>query len=162
MSIIFRNNTVCALCGKAIKNGEEIFSFPAFIQNTKDPFYQFNDASFHKLCLEENVLGKRAISYAQKFTHATRPENRICFIGKNLVHDFNDYIFIDMLTSNESEYLFKFNFLTIDKNNIRKWDERDEFLEAIVTLKNSEKWSDLDNFKYLDHLFYLISGKKIQ
>jgi hypothetical protein len=94
------------------------------------------------------------------YTDATRPENRICFISKNLIRDFNDYIFIDMLISNENKDLFKFNFLTIDKNNIRRWDERDEFLEAIVALKNSEKWSDLDNFRYLDHLFYLISGKK--
>jgi len=160
MAITFINQTVCSLCGKELKSGERIISLPAFVQNTKDPFYQFNDSAFHAECLQNHPLGVKAIKFSNQFVFSTRPENRICSVGQNVIQDFNDYIFIDLLTSDEQEQLYKFNFTTLDRRNLEKWSYRDDFLTSVEKFKSDGKWGDVKSFKYLDNLIEKIGRLK--
>lgn len=158
MAITFINQTICPICGKEISNSEHFFSFPAFVQNTKDPFYQFNDSSFHAECLQKHPLGNKALEFANQFIFKTRPENRICSAGGNVIQSFDDYIFIDLLTSNDHEELYGFNFTTLDKNNIKKWSDRSRFVTLAAKFKDEDKWGDLSTYRYLDNLIEKISS----
>jgi len=40
----------CALCGHAIRPGEDAFITPDFIANEADPFWRFADAPMHRAC----------------------------------------------------------------------------------------------------------------
>jgi hypothetical protein len=149
---LFFINQKCLLCQKEINDTQKIFSFPAFIQNTNDQFYQFNDSVFHLECLQKHPLGNRAIRFAEYFVFSIRTENRICTVGKNKIRNFEDYIFVDLLTTDEQEDLYQFNFMTIDKNNLYKWKERGKFIAACIKFKEQNKWSDFGEFNYLDNL----------
>lgn len=158
MAIFFTENNNCSLCNDKIKTEGEIYMFPPFIQNTKDIYYKFNDTGFHFNCLKNDKLGKQAILFAEEYIYKTRPQNRICIIGGNLIQNFDDYIFIDMLTSNKEEPLFRFNFTTLDKNNLNKWEDRETFIGIADTFQKDNKWGDFTTFKYLD---FLINEVKI-
>ncbi|RKT01464.1 hypothetical protein [Chryseobacterium defluvii] len=157
MAIIFTDKTECLLCGKKITDEEDFFIFPPFIQNVKDIYYKFNDTGFHSNCLKNDELGNQAILFAQEYIDKTRPKNRICIVGGNLIQRFEDYIFIDMLTSDKEEALFKFNFITLDRNNLQRWNDRENFIQYAEEFKKENKWEDLTEFKYLDNLIKKVS-----
>jgi hypothetical protein len=158
MAIVFINQTMCSICCKELKKEDKIFSFPPFVQNTKDPFYQFNDTACHIECLKNHPLGNMAIKFAREYFLKTRPENRICYIGNNLISNSDDYIFLDLLTSNEAEELHAFNFTTLDRSNLKKWDKRDKFLKIASKFRDNGKWGDFGTYKYLDRLIDSIKG----
>ncbi|PIF46703.1 hypothetical protein CLU96_3742 [Chryseobacterium sp. 52] len=158
MAIIFRGSTVCSLCNDKIKTEDKIYMFPPFIQNTKDIYYKFNDTGFHFNCLKNDKLGKQAILFAEEYIYRTEPKNRICIVGGHLIQNFNDYIFIGMLTSDKDEPLFRFNFTTLDKNNLNKWEDRETFIGIAERFQKENKWCDFTPFQYLD---FLINKVKI-
>lgn len=156
MSITFINQTKCKICDRKINTLEDFFSFPPFIQNTKDPFYKFNDSTFHLNCLNKHSLGKKAMELAKQYFYNTRPENRRCIVDGKIVDNYNDYIFIDVLTSNEEENLYKFNLITLNRNNVTKWGDRNNFLCIARKFLDDGKWSDLTSYKYLNKLIFSI------
>lgn len=157
MAIVMMGASVCPLCNKIIEEHESIVMFPPFVQNVKDSFYVFNDAGVHFSCVERHILGKQALIYRDNFLFKTRPENRICDIGGNKIESPSDYLFFDLLTSNVSESLNKFNFITIDKRNISKWKEKDEFLNLATKFLEDDKWGNLTDFNYLNYLITEVS-----
>ncbi|MBC7228644.1 MAG: hypothetical protein H5T61_15665 [Thermoflexales bacterium] len=52
MALIEYGVTLCPLCGEPINTPEECISFPHFIEDRGDPFWQYSDAAFHKKCFE--------------------------------------------------------------------------------------------------------------
>ncbi|WP_449397594.1 hypothetical protein [Chryseobacterium wanjuense] len=152
MAITFINQTECGICNEKITDLENIFSFPPFIQNIKDPLYQFNDSTFHINCLNKHPLGKKAIELAKQYFHNIRPENRKCIVDGKIIENYQDYIFIDVLTSNEQEELYKFNLITLNRNNLQKWKDRNDFLCIAEKYINDGKWEDLTSYKYLNKL----------
>ncbi len=139
-----------------IRDEKNFFTFPPFIQNTKDIFYQFSDTSFHTSCLKNHVLGKRAVEFAEKYIINTRPENRKCIIDKKVITDYNNYIFVDLLTSDNSEELYYFNFITLNKKNLDIWTDRENFVSVAKRFISEGKWGDFSSYKYLDELIKLI------
>lgn len=161
MSILILNSTSCSICNNSLKENDDIYSFPAFLQNTKDPMYLFNDSSFHIDCLNNHVLGAEAIELAESFIYATRPSNRICKVGGNSIKSPDDYIFIDVLTTDKREDLYQFNLTTLDRNNLPKWLQKDEFIRVAIEFKKQDKWGDFSSYKYLDGLIEKVSQYKI-
>jgi len=54
--------------------------------------------------------------------------------------------------------LSKFNFLTLNKDNIDKWDQKQAFLIAARQFNHEGKWEGLSEFNYLDYLISLIDS----
>ena len=156
MAIIITGKSKCPICNEVMNESDEIVLFPPFVQNVNDPFYIFNDAGVHLTCLRDHKLGKQAIEYRNIVIEKTRPENRICDIGGNVITKPDDYLFIDLLTSDLSEELSKFNFMTIDKNNLSQWQKRELFQDAAHRFINEGKWKSLTDFNYLSYLIIQI------
>ncbi|CAM1362409.1 conserved hypothetical protein [Tenacibaculum litopenaei] len=153
MNIIMKNFS-CSICG--LKLDKDIHSFPPFVANLKDPLYKYGDTSFHSNCLENNE-GKKAIELSERSLFHIKPVNRICKIDGNLITDPDDYLFIPLLTSNENEELYKFNFLTFSKKNIKKWPNGNKFIEVADDFIKEGKWLDTSEFKFLNHLIQEVS-----
>jgi len=130
MSILFTSLSTCCVCGKTIEktmlNLDESVSFPPFIQNVSDPLYKFNDDNAHVECLE-NDLGRLALEARKNFELATRLSLRRCVVSGKPIVDWEDFIFIDMLTSDKNDPRYKFNFTVIGRNNLSKWKNLEEF-----------------------------------
>lgn len=160
MAITIIGRTLCSLCNMEIKDKEVAFSFPPFIQNTKDIFYQFADSSFHQNCLENHILGKKAVEFAQLFFINTKPENRRCIVDKKIIQDYNDYIFIDLLTSDNLDELYNFNFTTLNKKNLCKWTSKESFVYLAKKFIVDGRWGDITSYKHLENLIELIENSK--
>lgn len=152
MALVFANLTVCNICNRIIKQDDEIIGFPPFISNAKDPFYFFNDAAFHKTCLLNHSLGKKAISFIDRLYFKTKPENRKCDIGGGEIPSFSDFIFVPMLTSDATESVYKYNFMTINKRNIPNWPGRQKMLEDLKEYNSSGNWENPLSSKHLEQL----------
>ena len=159
MSILILNQTVCSLCGNALREGENILNIPAFVINIKEPIYFFSDNNFHKDCLLKHPLGEKVIKYSNLFIEQTRPENRICIVSKELITHFENHLFIEFLTSKEEDFLQQFNFIHINRKYIPIWESKNEFLNSLKHLKSSTKWKEDPSIKfvYLDGLINELS-----
>jgi hypothetical protein len=122
------------------------------VANNNDPLILFNDAALHYKCLIEHPSGQKAISLTEQLILRTRPKNRICEIGGNMIERPDDYIFIPLLTSDEQDPLYRFNFMNIDRNNLGKWQARNEFIELCTIAKNESMWKNNVAHNYLDIL----------
>jgi hypothetical protein len=152
MALFIEGKSECPICGKPINKKEKRISFPAFVANAKDPLYIFNDETCHQVCVENHKLGHKAVEMADRFLKIFSPENRKCTIGGNAILSYDNFIGSSLLTSDETEELFEFNFMLFDKNNVSKWNKLNSFLEAASKFKNENKWGDLPGYNYLDIL----------
>lgn len=135
---------------------KKLYSFPAFVANSSDLMFKYNDQSFDLDSLNSEE-GQKAIQLSEQCLFNIKPVNRICTVSGNRIMSPDNYLFIPLLTSNEKEALYKFNFLTFDRNNLSKWDEREKFIETAKHFKNEGKWSDSSDFKFLDDLIEKMS-----
>lgn len=140
MALFFPGQSECPYCRKVISENDKAYLFPPFISNANDPFWQFNDAVFHLNCLTKHPLGKRATSFAERYFFTINPTNRICVAGKNPIAGPEDYIYINLLTSDEDEKLFSYSFLTLDRNNLSIWNDREDFISSARKFIEEKKW----------------------
>ena len=152
MSILLLGKSTCPICGLTINEGDQYYSFPAFVMNIRDELLFFNDNSFHLDCLNRHELGEIAKKYADLFSERIKPENRICLNTGKHVTGPEDHIYIGYLTSNGEDYLNEFNFTRVCKSGLADWGLRKPLVEALVRLKNSGKWQELAGQDYLGKL----------
>jgi len=50
MAIIITGKTRCAICDRALEEGEEIVSTSHFIADPQNPLWRFSDAGMHQTC----------------------------------------------------------------------------------------------------------------
>lgn len=158
MAIIIQNQSECPICHTILYDHQNIVMFPAFISNTKDPLYLFNDAGIHYSCLKKHSSGNKALGFMEKVMFKIKPENRICDIGKNMIDTPENHLFIDLLTSDEKEKLYSFNIMNIDIRNISMWPDRQDFIAAAEQFLVDEKWEFLSSFNYLDYVLKKIKS----
>jgi len=141
MALIFNGITECKLCNCKITDKDSIVAFPAFIVNECDPLFMFNDSVFHESCLLKHRSSDEILQRLRKYSHATGPGKRKCLVCKSEIKNPDDYLFIDYLTSDERKFLYKYNYTHLHKSHIDKWVDREEVIEELVRLNDSENWS---------------------
>ncbi|WP_223607548.1 hypothetical protein [Chryseobacterium sp. OSA05B] len=126
--------------------------FPAFIPNVKDSLYLFNDAGVHHSCLAKHPLGSKVSAFLETMIFKTRPKNRFCDIGGNIIDLPENYLFTNLLTSDEKDTLYSFNFMNIDIRNLSKWKDRKNFIDAIEKFEEEKEWEEIGGFNYLEYV----------
>ncbi|KMQ63108.1 hypothetical protein ACM46_14310 [Chryseobacterium angstadtii] len=137
---------------------QNIILFPAFIPNVKDSLYLFNDTGMHHSCMEKHSLGSKVSAFLDKMIFKTRPENRICDIGGNIIDLPENYLFISLLTSDETDKLYTFNMMNIDIRNISIWPELQDFIAAAERFLEKEKWESIGSFNELEYVLEKIKS----
>lgn len=127
---------------------DTLIMFPPFVANLKDPVYFFNDEAFHDACFQTHPLANRALALRELFEAATA--NRLCHISQKPVSAPEGGIFIPLITSDENEELYKFDFMCFDRNNISNWNEREYFIETMNRFKAEDKWRDRPGYEFFD------------
>ena len=148
MAIVILSQTICPICNTVLNDGDDIIGFSAFVPNTKDPLFFFNDSAFHKACLARHPLGAKATSLANKASS----RNRTCLVSGTTITEPEHYFSTGLLSSDENSSLYPFNFITIDKRNIKLWNEREKLRQALIEMRSSGNWSEYDGTKYLDNM----------
>ncbi len=156
MSVLILGKTICPICKQVLNDGNNIFSFPAFVINTRDPLYYFSDASFHITCLNENPVAPLAKKYSELFVENLKPMYRKCIVSGEVITDYDNNIFVEYLTSNKENLLHQFNFIHIDKRNLYKWDKANQFKTGLINLIESGYWQEQEGSHYLEHLIKLL------
>lgn len=59
----------CALCGEAIRSGEDAWATPDFLADDDDPFWRFADAAMHRACF---LVWDRRKAFVARFNRAAR------------------------------------------------------------------------------------------
>lgn len=152
MAQIFYSITKCPICGKVLNERDVVIAFPPFVPNIKDQLYLFSDQGCHKNCVNNHPLGSVAIKLSNEFLFETRPDNRICKISGSVISIPDFYFFTGLLTSDQNEPLYRYNFITMDRRSIKLWDKREDLLRELISFKESGKWKDLYGTGYIDKI----------
>ena len=69
MDRIEAGRAYCALCGDAIRPGEDALYTPDFLADETDPFWRFADAAMHRACF---LVWDRRKAFVARFNRAAR------------------------------------------------------------------------------------------
>jgi len=90
-------------------------------------------------CLQTHPLSEKAISLSRKFIQDVSPKNRLCTVSKTIITDPDSYIYTGLLISDEREPIYKFNFITLNKNNFKEWEYKDDFIRELQKFTSEHK-----------------------
>jgi hypothetical protein len=152
MAIVIKGLSKCPLCGEVLDDNLEFTLFPPFTSNTKEPLFLFSDNGVHIACLDKHPLKEKALFNRVKYHKNLPSVNSKCIIDGCSIENPSDVLAIGLLTSLETEALYKFNFITINKRNLMRWQERNEFVELVLKFMYDGKWNSLTSFNYLEYL----------
>jgi hypothetical protein len=151
MAIVIENKSICPLCNKVLNTLREYTLFPPLTGNEKDKLFLISDEGVHVDCLEKNGLENLALYFRDEIGKQI-PLRLICHVDGQQLSNPENIILFGLLTSNEQEELSKFNFLTINRQNIKQWKEREQFIRLAREFIESGKWKGFLNFNYLEDL----------
>lgn len=137
MALIVRGMS-CALCREPLHDGREIAAMTAFIANQADELYIFNDAAFHRACLESHPLREKALKRYEDVRAFSRAE-RICAHCAAPI-DPDHLLAIGHLTDDASDPLFEFNYTVLDERHLLEWDKYSRFEELVGAFQNSSRY----------------------
>ena len=141
MAIIIVGKSKCPICNKILQDVEDSTSFTAFIGNTKDELYIFNDAGLHTACLLNHPNGTRALELAEE-CHAAFMKKK-CIVTGETITDYREHFFLALLTSDVTEPLYRYNFITLNRKNIPAWKDREDFINTAEKFIAERKWANL-------------------
>ncbi len=152
MALFFEGKSQCALCGSVIEDVNNVVLFPPLTSNMKEPLYIFSDNPMHATCLEQHPLREKALTIRQMYHDSFLPGNRRCLIDGSPITSYEDTILINLLTSSESEELYRYNFKAINKSNLVKWQERHELIRLLKKFLQEGKWKPFHEFNLIEYL----------
>ncbi|RBL92283.1 hypothetical protein [Chitinophaga flava] len=152
MAIVFQGLSTCPLCEEVLDERNAYTMFPPLCGNAKEALYIFSDAAVHVDCLQKHPLCEMALSARNQMDEHRPSPASVCLVDGKIITDRHDIVFIGLLTSDPSEDLHRFNFLTLNRNNIAHWEDRDEFLTAVKQFSSDGKWEQEGPFNYLVYI----------
>ena len=134
MALYIEGLSTCRICEKVIENAEVLFSVPAiWIVNESDPLFPFSDSVLHKDCIINHPLGDKLMALIDDWSANTGPGKRKCSVSQKEVMDPDDYFQIGYLTYDKNNPLSQYNFMHFHKSLLMEWEDREKFLELLVS-----------------------------
>lgn len=140
MALVILGRTECVICGLVMAEGDEIVSFPAFVSNRRDPLFRFTDAAFHRSCLAQDPLGRRAMDRLQELSEHLGPGKRLCLVCGRAIVDPDDYVTFGHLTDEPSNPLFRWNYAQLHRSCIADWPQLHDVIEMLEAYERSGAW----------------------
>ncbi|MDF2188611.1 hypothetical protein [Paraflavitalea sp. CAU 1676] len=158
MALIFIGKSVCPICKNVLHEGEAITGFPAFVPNNKDPIYFFNDGGFHQECVPKHEFGNLALKSVSLDYEKVDYTRKICLVSKERIAEMDDYFNTGLLTSDEHEPLYPYNFITLHKKYIKDWELKEDLLQKLIAFKENDRWNDYFGGRLLDDMIETIKN----
>lgn len=67
MAIIINDRSICPICQKVIRSGDEVVGFPHFCGDPNNPLYFFTDTGFHKSCFLNHPLRDEVMAAVERY-----------------------------------------------------------------------------------------------
>lgn len=152
MSIILEQQSKCPICNTILDDSCEYILVPHIISNIKDPLFAFSDAGVHIDCIDQSGFGSKLLQHIDLYNKHFPPSELKCLVdGKKIDHP-EDLLFFGLLSSNEMEDLYQFNYLTFNLKNIGKWKKLNEFMSISEKFLSEGKWEGLKGFNKLEFI----------
>lgn len=152
MAIIVEGKTKCEICNKVLDCSREIVGFPPFVSNMKDRLYKFSDKGFHLECLLNDPLSKELEEALNLYNIKVLSINEKIDVTGHVVKDLRKLITVGFLTTDKLEELYKYNFLSISKDNLSLWEDRKNFLNTARKFVSDGKWESFNGSNILNEL----------
>lgn len=143
MAIIILGKTKCHFCGAVLDNGQEVSSFPHFINNELDPLSVFDDGAFHRQCFYNHPLAAKAEKRYEEILQRHSPANRKCVVCQKQFTNPDDYFTIGHLTDNPAAPLYDYNYTQAHSSCLGSWAELRHVYEMVKDLHLSGSWRGL-------------------
>lgn len=140
MPLITLGQSTCTLCGKTIREGDEIVAFPPFVSNVRDPLFRFNDFVSHRWCFERDPLVEKAQRRWREVQDRLGPGNRFCAVCHREITDPDEYFTLGHLTEDETHPLYPYNYTQLHQSCLPLWPQRAEVYERLKELQRSGAW----------------------
>lgn len=111
---------------------DERVNFSPLVVNELDPLSVFSDAVFHAACVHKHPLGSKALSMYSELRAKTSPSNRRCIASGRLITEPDRYIGVGILTSDEKDPLYCFNFAQFDRAALVSWPGRKQLAALLA------------------------------
>ena len=156
MAIVIEQQSRCPICNDFLDSNNEYFLAPPLTSNTKDSLFNFSDVGIHTDCINKSELKTKLFIHID-FYNANNPPSKLkCLIeGKQI--DLENLLFFGLLTSDETEQLYDFNYLSFSIRNINKWIDLNRFLIIAEKFLEEKKWVGLGEFNMLQYIINQIS-----
>jgi len=152
MAIIIKNKSKCPICNRVLTNQEEYILTPPLISNTKDSLFIFSDTGLHRSCLDKIQFKEKLLKHILIYHKKPLLSNLKCNVDNLAISNPQKIILIGLITTDENEELYKFNYTILNKDNVSKWKYQTSFIKAGENFLEENKWASLADFNYLEYV----------
>lgn len=158
MAIIIEQQSECPICNTHLDENKEYLLIPPLIGNTKDSLFICSDSGIHVECLNRYQLKDKLLMHVALYDASFPLSKQKCGISGNIISNPINLLFFGLLTSDETEELYNFNYLSFDITNINKWADRNKFISVTKQFLFEEKWESLTEFNKLEYILNKIKN----
>lgn len=151
MAIILEGKSTCPLCKAVLNSTKEFRMTPPITGNTQDALFELSDAGIHIDCLDKNPLKERLLHHIDLYRESLElREGLRCHVDGEQITDPREAIFLSLLTSDQTQELYQYNYLTFNKKNIKVWVAYNHFVQVCERFLSEGKWQGLESFNMLE------------
>lgn len=152
MAIVIENTTKCPLCDDILNSAKEYILTPALISNVLDDIFLVSDTGVHLECLDKFSMKEKLFKQINLYDDYI---DRM----KLMISKYNpqDIICLNLLTSNEQESLYKYNYSILVKKDLLTWENLIDFRKTVNEFLKENKWKSLNQFNYLEYILNVIN-----
>ncbi len=141
---LFVDGMNCSLCTKPMrKSADKLIAFGPFIANPADPLFRLSDGIFHDDCARRDFPLDEALRWHDK-VRAIKPADRICVVCGELIRNPDDYFGTGILSRDDSDPLYAFNFIHLHRTHAGGWPRLGAFVESMQEAHATGRWTGAD------------------
>lgn len=160
MAIVIEQQSRCPICNDFLDSNKEYFLVPPLTSNTKDTLFDFSDAGIHTDCINKSELKSKLLRHIDLYYASLPPSKLTCYIDGQKIERPENLLFFGLLTSDDAEELYNFNYLSFDIRNINKWIDLNKFLMVAEKFLEEKKWVGLSEFNRLQYIIEQIKKSR--
>ena len=152
MAIIIEQQSKCTICNSYLNDLREYILIPPIVSNTKDVLFSFSDGGIHTECIEKSKLKSQLLQQINLYYEHLPLSKLKCVVDGKIIDKPENMLFWGLLTSNEKEDLYNFNYISINLLNLSKWKEANRFILIAEKFIRENKWKGLTEFNLLEFI----------
>jgi hypothetical protein len=157
MAIVIEQQSRCPICNDFIDRNKEYFLVPPLISNVKDSLFNLSDVGIHTDCINRSELKGKLLRHIYFYNAYLPPSKLKCSIDGKQIEKPEYLLFLGLLTSDDTEELHNFNYLSLNIKNINKWIDLNRFLIVVERFLGEKKWVGLSEFNMLQYIIEQIN-----
>lgn len=161
MAIVIEEHSTCPICNEVLNRNKKYILVPPLISNMKDFLFNVSDSGVHVDCLERSGLQNLLSKHINLYHNALPLAKSRCIVDGMQIDEPKNTLFFGLLTSNDKEELYEFNYIAINIKNINNWKELNRFLSIAEAFLLAEKWVGFAGYNKLKNIVDVIKENLI-